>query len=123
MEDDRNYRIILCGSSAYDRKYYFNHQFDELPESIREELQILCVLFTEEVGGVFTVGYTPTGEVIMDSHADEGDLLYDDIGSGLKMKQYQSRHSELFESLSIYYKAKYLHMDLSKLLDEEEQAL
>ena len=123
MEDDRNYRIILCGSSAYDRKYYFNHQFDELPESIREELQILCVLFTEEVGGVFTVGYTPTGEVIMDSHADEGDLLYDDIGSGLKMKQYQSRHSELFESLSIYYRAKYLHMDLSELLDEEEQTV
>ena len=123
MEDDRNYRIILCGSSAYDRKYYFNHQFDELPESIREELQILCVLFTEEIGGVFTVGYTPTGEVIMDSHADEGDLLYDDIGSGLKMKQYQSRHSELFESLSIYYRAKYLHMDLSELLDEEEQTV
>ena len=46
-------RLVLCGANAYEKKYYFNEQFQALPESIKEELHILCVLFTEDVGGVF----------------------------------------------------------------------
>ena len=79
--DDR-YRIVLCGANTYDKKYYFNRKFDKIPENIKEELHIICVLFTEEAGGIFTIGFTPTGKVVMDSTCDEGDLLYDDIGSG-----------------------------------------
>ena len=36
--------------------------------------------------------------------ADEGDLLYDEIGSVLKMKQLQNTKQELLESLEMYYK-------------------
>lgn len=46
-------RTVLCGANAYDKKYYFNKQFEKLPQSIQEELHIICVLFTEEVGGIF----------------------------------------------------------------------
>ena len=49
-----NYRVVLCGANAYEKKYYFNNKFDKIPENIKEELHIICVLFTEEVGGVFT---------------------------------------------------------------------
>ena len=45
-----NYRIVLCGANAYEKKYYFNKKFDKIPENIKEELHIICVLFTEEVG-------------------------------------------------------------------------
>lgn len=49
-------KIVLCGANAYEKKYYFNEeQFKMIPESIKEELHIICVLFTEEVGGVFTM--------------------------------------------------------------------
>lgn len=48
---------VLCGANAYEMKYYFNEQFQNLPESIKEELHILCVLFTEEVGGIFTIAF------------------------------------------------------------------
>ena len=41
--------ITLCGANAYDKKYYFNQKFDKLPQSIQDELHIICVLFTEEV--------------------------------------------------------------------------
>ena len=44
---------VLCASSAYEQKYYFNEKFDKLPESIKEELQIMAVMFTEDVGGIF----------------------------------------------------------------------
>ena len=41
-------KIVLCGANAYDKKYYFNQQFNKIPDSIKDELHIICVLFTEE---------------------------------------------------------------------------
>lgn len=49
-------KIVLCGANAYEKKYYFNEeQFKMIPDSIKQELHVICVLFTEEVGGVFTL--------------------------------------------------------------------
>lgn len=42
-------KVVLCGASAYEQKYYFNKDFDKLPQAIQQELQIMCVLFTEDV--------------------------------------------------------------------------
>ena len=44
-------RVVLCGASAYEQKYYLNGAFKSLPSGIQDELKILCVLFTEDVGG------------------------------------------------------------------------
>lgn len=118
---DTDYRIVLCGASAYDKKYYFNDKFSGLPSNVKEELHIICVLFTEEVGGIFTIGYTPEGRVVLDTRAGEGDLLYDDIGSGLLAKKIRSTKQELFRALSIYYKVQFLHMDASALLEEDDE--
>ena len=58
-------KIVLCGANAYEKKYYFNEeQFKMIPESIKEELHIICVLFTEEVGGVFTIAFEEDGNVM-----------------------------------------------------------
>lgn len=113
-----SYRVVLCGASAYEQKYYFNPQFSGLPENVKEELQILSVSFTEEVGGIFTIGFVPTGTVVMDTRAEEGDLLYDEIGSALVMKKYQRTKRELFESLEVYYRVKFLHENPADLLDD-----
>ena len=43
----------LLGASWYNRKYYFNEAFSELPKDVQDELHILAVEFTEDVGGVF----------------------------------------------------------------------
>ncbi len=37
--------VVLCGASAYEQKYYFNKDFDSLPDHVKKELQIMCVLF------------------------------------------------------------------------------
>ena len=42
-------QVVLCGASSYEQKYYFNQKFSALPQNIRQELQIMCVLFTEDV--------------------------------------------------------------------------
>lgn len=121
MEQEENYRIVLCGSNAYDKKYYFNPKFEKLPENVREELQIMCVLFTEEIGGIFTIGFTPGGDVVMDTRAEEGDLLYDEIGSALLIKKLRRQKQEIFQSLEIYYKVTFLHQNPADLLENYEE--
>lgn len=104
--------VVLCGSSAYTRKYYLNEDFQGLPEAIQEELKIMCVLFTEDIGGTLTLSYDEEGNLSFETDADEGDLLYDDIGSVLKVKQLQNTKAELLESLETYYKVFFLQQDL-----------
>lgn len=81
-----NEKMVLCASNAYEKKYYLNDQFSNLPERVKQELQIMCVLFTEEVGGILILQYEEDGTLQIVTEADEGDLLYDDIGCGLKVK-------------------------------------
>ncbi len=45
--------------------------------------------FTEEVGGILVLEYDEEGNLQIITEADEGDLLYDDIGCGLKIRQMQ----------------------------------
>ena len=70
-------RTVLCGASAYEEKYYFNRQFDSLPENVKEELQIMCVLFTEDVGGVLTLEYDENGSLEFKVMAADDDFDYD----------------------------------------------
>lgn len=96
---------VLCGASAYEKKFYLNEEFNSLPESIKQELQIMCVMFTEDVGGVILLEFDEDGKLNLVTQADEGDLLYDDIGSELKIREIQTKRRELLESIELYYNA------------------
>ncbi|MBE5959500.1 MAG: hypothetical protein E7254_11650 [Lachnospiraceae bacterium] len=99
-----NEETVLCAASAYEQKFYINDNFANLPEGIKQELQIMCVLFTEEVGGILMLQYDEDGTLKFVTEYDEGDLLYDEIGSGLKIKKLQTDKRELLEALEMYYK-------------------
>ena len=47
--DEMKDTTVLCGANSYEQKYYFNQDFKSLPQSIRDELQIMCVMYTEAV--------------------------------------------------------------------------
>ncbi|MDO4622379.1 MAG: DUF6145 family protein [Eubacteriales bacterium] len=96
--------VVLCGASKYDRKYYFNDQFAILPQRIKDELQIICVKFTEEIGGVFSIEYEEDGSLQLRTEAVSADAMYDEIGAGLLIKQLQEEKTELFQSLELFYK-------------------
>mgnify|MGYP007110276876 CR=1 FL=1 len=112
-------KIVLCGASAYEKKYYFNEQFNGIPESVKEELHIICVLFTEEVGGVFTIGFEEDGNGVLETEAEESDIYYDEVGSGLLVSEVRRNRQELFESLRLYYKVFILKEDVTKILNED----
>lgn len=118
------YRIVICGANSYDKKYYFNRKFDNLPTNIKEELHIICVLFTEEAGGIFTISFTPFGHVEFDTRHKEGDLMYDEISARLLIKEIRMRKQEMLDALSIYFRVTFLHQnpaDLIENYEEEEQ--
>ncbi len=102
---------VLCGANAYEQKYYFNKEFDRLPQAVKDELHIICVLFTEEVGGIFTIGFEEDGELIFTTQAADEDYLYDEIGAGLLVRKIKDTKQELLESLSLYYRVAILHED------------
>ena len=91
MYNKENENVVLCASNSYEKKYYFNPDFDKLPEDIKNELKIMCVLFTEEVGGILDLEFD-----------DDGTLLF-------KKNQYEKR--ELLESLEMFYKVFFLGLD------------
>jgi hypothetical protein len=116
--------VVLCGASAYEQKYYFNQDFSSLPESVQQELQVMCVLYTEEVGGVLTLEFDEEGTLQFKTEALDADAMYDDIGSALRIKQLQTDKRELLESLELFYKIFFLgetpDEELQKKADSEE---
>lgn len=103
--------VVLCASSAYEKKFYLNEEFSRLPEDIKNELKIMCVLFTEEVGGILELVFDEEGNLLFRTDADENDLLYDDIACGMLIKKMQYEKRELLESLEIFYRVFFLGED------------
>ena len=103
--------VVLCASSAYEKKFYLNEEFSRLPEDIKNELKIMCVLFTEEVGGILELVFDEEGNLLFRTDADEKDLLYDDIACGMLIKKMQYEKRELLESLEMFYRVFFLGED------------
>ena len=92
-------KIVLCGANSYDRKFYLNPDFEALPDSIKDELKIMCVLYTEDVGGILTLVFEEDGELMFEVTTEDNDL---------KIKELQRTKKELLESLQLYYRVFFL---------------
>ena len=99
---------VLCGANSYTQKYYLNPKFASLPEGIRQELQILCVKITEECGGILTLEFDEDGELNFKTRAEDGDYLFDEIGSGMEIFHARIEKQELLSQLELYYKIRFL---------------
>ena len=50
MFDDK---VILCGSSSYEKIFYFNPEFDSLPKQIKRNFR-LCAFFLQKMWEEFS---------------------------------------------------------------------
>lgn len=100
--------VVLCVSNAYQKKFYLNDNFKGLPQSIKDELKIMCVMYTEDVGGILELVFDEEGNLDFRTSCKENDFFYDEIGSVLKIKQYQSQKRELLEAIETYYRIVFL---------------
>ena len=107
-------KVVLCGANSYEEKYYLNPDSDNLPQHIKDELKVMCVLYVNDVGGVLTLVYDEDGKLEFEVVAEEFDPTFDEIGSRLKIKQIQmdEHKQDLLEQLELYYKVFFLGEDL-----------
>ena len=110
--------MVLCAASSYEQKYYLNPEFESLPEAVKQELQIMCVLYTADVGGVLLLVFDENGNLELKVEHNEGDFSFDEIGSVLKIKELQNTKEELFKSLERFYKVFYLGEEMEEETEE-----
>lgn len=96
---------VLCGANYYEQKYYLNPVYESLPQTIKDELKILCVLFVQEVSGIIVLEFTKEGNLNIVVTAKDTDAYFDEIGSELKVRQMRKEKAELFAQLEEYYNA------------------
>lgn len=96
--------VILCVSNSYEMKYYLNPLFEKLPEAVKAELKIMCVFFSEEVGGIMILLFDKEGELKIKVKIADADVLFDEIECDLRIKELQQTKQELLNSISLYYK-------------------
>lgn len=117
FEETAGGRVVLCGANAYEQKYYFNPIFKQIPESIKKELNIISVLFTQEAGGIFTIVFEEDGSISIETNADEEDITYDEITAGLLVGEVRRKRQDLFEALGLYYRIYVLHENPADILE------
>lgn len=110
--------MVLCAASSYEQKYYLNPEFESLPEAVKQELQIMCVLYTADVGGVLLLVFDENGNLELKVEHNEGEFSFDEIGSVLKIKELQDTKEELFKSLEMFYKVFYLGEEMEEETEE-----
>ena len=106
--------MVLGAANSYEQKFYMNPEFDSLPEAIRQELQIMCVLYTEDVGGILLLVFDEEGNLELKVDHEENDFAFDEIGSVLKIKELQQKKRELFESLELFFIVFYLGEEIEE---------
>ena len=106
-------KVVLCGANSYEEKYYLNPDFEQLPEDVKNELKIMCVLYVHDVGGILTLVYEEDGELCFEVTGEDFDPTFDDIGSQLKIKQLQREKQDLLQALQLYYRVFFLGEDVN----------
>ena len=100
---------VLCGANSYDEKYYLNPRFSNLPKQIQDELKVMCVLYTNDVGGILLLEFAPDGTLVFRVSSHEDDFFFDEIGSSLQIKELRRDKEELLASLEMFYRVFFLN--------------
>src|SRR5699024_131148 len=103
-----NEEIVLCAANAYEQKFYLNPEFDALPESVKQELQIMCVLYTEDVGGILMVVFDEEGNLELKVDHEENDFFFDESGSGRESCGLQKGKRERIGARELCFRVCYL---------------
>ncbi len=91
------------GASREKQKYFFEPQFNELPDSIKEEIRNICIIMAERLGCTFVISFEDSGDIVFDIIKNENDFDFDDIGAELEIKSLQAEKKELIKSLKLWY--------------------
>ena len=87
MDMSNNENLVLCVSNSYQKKFYLNEHFQKLPDSIKDELKIMCVLYTEDIGGGLYIQHG-FSTIITAKKIGENCRIYQQVTIGYKNGEY-----------------------------------
>ena len=86
---------ILCAANSANMLFYFNEEkYGILPEDVKKELKIICVLYCPDVGGIITMSFSDEHRLLISTIEP-----IDEIGAELRVKQIRRDNEELFSML------------------------
>jgi len=96
-------KIVLAGASREKQKYFFEPEFNALPDAVKLEIKNICVVMAERLGCTFIICFKKTGDVFFEVIKNEGDIDFDEIGSELEIKSLKAEKKELIKALKLWY--------------------
>lgn len=65
---------------------------------------------------MFLIAFEEDGSIVLETNADDDDITYDEVSSGLLVSEIRRQRQELLESLQLYYKVFVMKEDISEYL-------
>ena len=96
-------KTVMAAASFEKQKYFLDPEFSALPDSIKAEVQTVCVVLAEKLMSTFVMGFYEDGNVYFDIIKSEDAIDFDDIGAELEIKEIRREKAELLKALKIWY--------------------
>lgn len=94
---------VLAAANYKEQKYYMAKEFEQLPNEIKDEIKILCVLTAQKLFCTFVIGFEEEGNIYFDIVKEESELDFDYIGAELEIKEIRRKKKELLQALKLWY--------------------
>ncbi|MHC1748990.1 MAG: DUF6145 family protein [Cellulosilyticaceae bacterium] len=94
-------QMLIC-ISPYNHKYFLEQNFNDVPNAIKEELIDEVAKIAEKVNAIISIGFYEDGNIYIEQRSED-ELAFDEIGSALEIKRFQTEKKELLKSLRMWY--------------------
>ena len=94
---------LLAAASYENQKFYIAPEFSSMPDQIKNEVKIICVLSAEKLLCDFLMEFTPAGDIVFKIIKPENSIDFDDIGADLEIRRIQREKKEFLKSLKLWY--------------------
>ena len=94
---------VLAGASREKQKYFFETEFNALPQTVKDEIRNICIIMAERLGCTFLISFEESGDILFEIVKNEGDFDFDDIGAELEIKSLKREKKELIKALKLWY--------------------
>ena len=100
-------REVLAAASFYQKKYFINPKFINLPKDVQKELHLWVTTVAENIHGIFIIAFDQDGFLLFETMGEKNDFDYDHIGAGLEVTRLKREQRELVEALQLWYSVYY----------------
>jgi len=99
---DENQRLI-GRASIYNKTYYYNPEFANLPSPVLDEVKQICTYYAEKLHCIFALKFRDNGDVYFECLPEEWDESFDEIGAKLDLDKLARDKQDFFLSLKAFY--------------------